>query len=241
MQFRVVRCLKLLNGTQTVVPNVLCSTSIRPHTHQPCSFQTVCPPQKYYKLTGNCSRICGGGYLTHKVVCRRYASDGSMVELDMQYCKNVTSPPMPPQTQACNIDVKCKPRYSVGAWGACSVTCNGGVQRRQVMCLREWFGSERAVPLSECEDELGPINATRHCHSGMACSKKYTWIPTSWSLVRYRWGMCMPAWIRLIGFHYSMKSRCFASWMLDLPGKGMLPILWKENVKVAATVFLRFI
>ncbi len=75
-----------------------------------------------------CSKACGGGTQTQVVSCRRTIDDVVVAD-------NLCSGPKPASTKDCNVQA-CPNAYNwnVGAYGACSKTCGGGVKTRIVVC-----------------------------------------------------------------------------------------------------------
>jgi LruC domain-containing protein len=77
---------------------------------------------------GGCSATCGTGVQTRSVWCVR--ADG--VTVADASCVDVR----PASSQACAAAVSCSYAWTPTAWSSCSTTCGGGVQSRNVTCVR---------------------------------------------------------------------------------------------------------
>ncbi|XP_059474389.1 protein madd-4 isoform X5 [Neocloeon triangulifer] len=85
--------------------------------------------------TTACSATCGGGVRMTKPVCKNRISKA---EEEDALC-NASQKPEPSQV-VCNPR-RCPPKYVVGEWGPCSVTCGGGTRYRPIFCAEEGNGS----------------------------------------------------------------------------------------------------
>uniref|UniRef100_S4RPH2 ADAM metallopeptidase with thrombospondin type 1 motif 7 n=1 Tax=Petromyzon marinus TaxID=7757 RepID=S4RPH2_PETMA len=120
---RVVQCVDAHKPGQALRPFHCHSRGYTPPTSLACNSYP-CPEWS----TGNwsqCSRECGGGWQHRSVTCppgHRCNDDGD------------GSPKPPPiALRPCNPQPCLE--WTVGRWGECSVSCDGGVQQRMVQCV----------------------------------------------------------------------------------------------------------
>ena len=143
------------NGTQR--RNVTCIGGSCPNSTKPVEYQPCYIGQCPEWVVGDwipCSRSCGGGFQIRMVYC-----DG---ETDSS-CESLIKPN---STRRCN-ELPC-PQWTVGHWGVCSKSCNGGVQTRNVSCTNSHVG--------ECPEQSKPI--TRQTCGALPCPQ---WIAGLWS------------------------------------------------------------
>ena len=102
---------------------------------------------------GLCSKPCGGGDKAQVVECRRVAD--KVVVADT-FCTGTK----PVSTQTCNASTCASPNtWTWGDFGACSKTCGGGVQIRNVVCQNQ---SGQTVADQQCSNLPKP-SATNAC------------------------------------------------------------------------------
>ncbi|KAL5481333.1 hypothetical protein EMCRGX_G021470 [Ephydatia muelleri] len=147
--------------------------------------QGDCPVTTYqYEVSdfGSCSATCGGGLQTRSFFCVQLVSrTGSITNKTVAnntLCllagrKSNTSVSLvrPCNTQAC-------PAWSVGSYGACSVTCGAGIQIRTVQC-RDSSGA--ILNDSACIGQVRPTD-TAPCQQPPC--------PFAWTFSA--WGPCTP-------------------------------------------------
>ncbi|KAL8184817.1 UNVERIFIED_CONTAM: hypothetical protein K2H54_029814 [Gekko kuhli] len=101
-----------------------------------------------------CSAECGSGTQRRDIICvTKLGSDFNVT--DASECGHLEKPP---SLQSCN-GATCKARWFSTAWGACSKTCVGGVQVREVQCLTQNKTLSRL-----CPPELKPAKK-RSCNN----------------------------------------------------------------------------
>ncbi|XP_056375728.1 ADAMTS-like protein 1 isoform X2 [Hyla sarda] len=81
-----------------------------------------------YEGFSECSESCGGGMQEAVVVCLNKQTRSTVVE---SLCVANRRPP--PLLKSCNMEA-CPPRWEVGNWSSCSLTCGVGLQTRDVFC-----------------------------------------------------------------------------------------------------------
>ena len=138
-QTRTATCQRTQNGITTAVTDFYCSG--KQATSQACGTAACPPPPAVttYSLTygtwGACSVSCGpGGSQTRAATC--VGSDGKTYPLSNCGCGSGTSTFLCPGSyQSCNTQVCPSYAWNNPAWGACSLSCGGGIQTRTVQCL----------------------------------------------------------------------------------------------------------
>ncbi|XP_069482074.1 ADAMTS-like protein 1 [Ambystoma mexicanum] len=81
-----------------------------------------------YEGFTECSETCGGGVQEAVVIC---LNKQTRETVDVNMC--VTSRRPPPLLKVCNLE-PCPPRWEIGRWSVCSLTCGVGLQTRDVFC-----------------------------------------------------------------------------------------------------------
>lgn len=81
-----------------------------------------------YEGFSECSESCGGGVQEAIVVCLNKQTGVAMGE---SLCVAIRRPP--PLLKTCNMEA-CPPRWEIGNWSSCSLTCGVGLQTRDVFC-----------------------------------------------------------------------------------------------------------
>ncbi|XP_063221793.1 papilin isoform X2 [Bacillus rossius redtenbacheri] len=120
-----------------------------------------------------CSTTCGGGHQLRNVTCAR-RRDLEVVEDKL--CNPVLEPE---RNKSCGTD-PCPPAWSLGEWGACSMSCGpGGTRSRQVFCEQVVAnGLPSIVDEQLCSESLGPRpSATEPCGEDVPCP---TWFVGPW-------------------------------------------------------------
>lgn len=152
---------KCLNANNTDNP--------RPETSRVCNTQRCV---KYSWSSGpwsECSKPCGAGLNNRTVAC---VGDDSQAYPDDK-CTNAGDKPS--STQDCNTDACITYDWKFGEWSDCSVTCGGGVKKRDVVC----FGSNN----QNAADSF--CNATTRPDNVQACNfdkcPVYDWVVGDYS------------------------------------------------------------
>ncbi|XP_044135279.1 A disintegrin and metalloproteinase with thrombospondin motifs 7-like isoform X1 [Bufo gargarizans] len=99
-----------------------------------------------YGSWSECSATCGTGVQRQLVHCVEKVA--GLVE--ERYCDSLTRPD--DRQRNCNEE-PCPPRWWVGEWQQCSITCGtGGVQKRTVLCIqRVGLDEQRALLPADCQ------------------------------------------------------------------------------------------
>ncbi|KAG4076388.1 hypothetical protein HA402_005831 [Bradysia odoriphaga] len=84
-----------------------------------------------------CSAACGAGerILNHRCVQRRVENNQTII-IDDSYCQPTAKPVV---YESCTGPCK-NARWAYDEWGQCSLSCNGGIQRRNIHCLSDSNG-----------------------------------------------------------------------------------------------------
>ncbi|XP_065405542.1 ADAMTS-like protein 1 isoform X3 [Chrysemys picta bellii] len=125
-----------------------------------------------YEGFTECSESCGGGVQEAVVTC---LNKQTREIADETLC--VTSRRPPQLLKACNLE-PCPPRWEIGKWSSCSLTCGVGLQTRDVFCSH----------LLSRETNETVILADELCHKPkpslvQACNRfdcPPSWYPTEW-------------------------------------------------------------
>uniref|UniRef100_A0AC35U444 Peptidase M12B domain-containing protein n=1 Tax=Rhabditophanes sp. KR3021 TaxID=114890 RepID=A0AC35U444_9BILA len=120
----------------------------------------------YPETWSPCSKSCGKGNKTRRVVCK----NASYAIVRDNLCDLGSKP-----AEISNCRVAACPRWKSTEWSPCSQTCGSGVQKRIVFCKK---GRREKVPDIECADLAKP-QETRKCKT-MECPA-YKWTVTPWS------------------------------------------------------------
>uniref|UniRef100_A0AAR5PUC8 Ig-like domain-containing protein n=1 Tax=Dendroctonus ponderosae TaxID=77166 RepID=A0AAR5PUC8_DENPD len=94
--------------------------------------------------TSLCSTTCGGGYKMSRPVCQNRVT-GDQVEEEL--CDDSQKPD--PSVVECHVH-NCPPKWFIGEWGSCSLSCGGGTRVRQVHCIEESNNTKLLVDESKC-------------------------------------------------------------------------------------------
>ncbi|XP_072244446.1 A disintegrin and metalloproteinase with thrombospondin motifs 13 isoform X2 [Leuresthes tenuis] len=116
---------------------------------------------KWAVSSSPCSVSCGSGVQKHVFVCVDETTNNHLQEHN---CK--VPPPTTPLHTTCQLS-PCPPRWDVGKFGTCSVSCGGGMRVRPVQCVQKHRSDVVKVPDSECSSDTAPHTAEKcnlqHC------------------------------------------------------------------------------
>ncbi|XP_075787629.1 ADAMTS-like protein 1 isoform X6 [Pelodiscus sinensis] len=195
-QVRLVKCQVILSFSQSVadLPIDECEgpkpASQRACYSGPCSGEVAeSSPEETELIPGGlqdfdelhdweyegfteCSESCGGGVQEAVVTC---LNKQTREIADETLC--VTSRRPPQLLRACNLEL-CPPRWEIGKWSSCSLTCGVGLQTRDVFCSH----------LLSRETNETIISADELCHKPkpslvQACNRfdcPPSWYSTEW-------------------------------------------------------------
>ncbi|XP_049536816.1 ADAMTS-like protein 1 [Anopheles darlingi] len=139
------------------VEESLCNASSRPEpTVVQCNTH-LCPPKWVTDDWRPCSKPCGGGIRERVVVCAE-ESNGSKNKVPDEACRGVR----PKNQEACNVQ-EC-PKWVVGEWSGCSVSCGSGIQVRSVECM-----DTNGHYSGQCEPSAKPVTG-QPCTTGIICN-----------------------------------------------------------------------
>ncbi|KAM9424342.1 ADAMTS-like protein 1 [Pholidichthys leucotaenia] len=130
---RTVVCTHQISpdSSNTVVLRDEDCPNTKPSPVQACN-RFDCPPMWDTHAWGQCSRSCGGGIHTRKVLCKQRLADGSNLELPNTFCPSKS----PTNQHPCGKQ-DCPPQWISTNWSQCSVTCGNGIQILQGICRRQ--------------------------------------------------------------------------------------------------------
>ncbi|XP_077454766.1 A disintegrin and metalloproteinase with thrombospondin motifs 16 isoform X1 [Stigmatopora argus] len=120
-------------------------------------------------IRSTCSTSCAGGQMNTKPACYK----DMRVQVTTSYCNPRSRPT--PGIIPCNTQ-PCPASWSMGAWGACSQSCGGGEQTRQVHCVQRSQTKNATIADSHCSQ---PTPARRQACSIHSCPP--AWTTSSWS------------------------------------------------------------
>ncbi|CAB4001536.1 A disintegrin and metallo ase with thrombospondin motifs 6 [Paramuricea clavata] len=171
---RKVKCYR--KDDMSIVGKRFCSSTLKPNEKKFC--YTSCPAEWFITHWKPCSKRCGRGIQTRKIICRRKKMDSWIVEDDSACVKQ--RPVVPVLARHCN-EIMCPPEYIPLAWSECSTSCDEGVSTRKLKCqIVNKKGISKYVPMRVCEQNGSPEpQTTRRCNHDIPCKDKalnYVWI-----------------------------------------------------------------
>ncbi|XP_015837335.1 protein madd-4 isoform X3 [Tribolium castaneum] len=116
-----------------------------------------------------CSVTCGGGYKMSRPLCQNRVTGE---EVEEELCNESQKPDS--TIVECNTH-NCPPKWHMGEWGPCSVSCGGGSRLRQVYCVEEANSTKIRVNDQKC---TGHKPWFQEACNRMDCP---AWIASSWS------------------------------------------------------------
>ncbi|KAM3877419.1 A disintegrin and metalloproteinase with thrombospondin motifs 7 [Diretmus argenteus] len=131
VQRQIVHCVERTSG---IVEEHFCDPSTRPDDKQASCNKELCPAIWWVGEWQKCSASCGSSGLAKRtVLCIQAVSVEEQRALQPTECKHMTKPDA---TSSCNTHIACPADWTAGSWSQCSLTCGGGVRRRNVTCSR---------------------------------------------------------------------------------------------------------
>uniref|UniRef100_A0A336JY65 CSON006040 protein n=1 Tax=Culicoides sonorensis TaxID=179676 RepID=A0A336JY65_CULSO len=115
---------------ESILAAKYCSRSVKPiDEEQLCNIDCEL---EWDTNKSECSERCGEGWRQVQVTCvQKYPHTGIYKKVDQSYCRHDTKPPLLEKCIGeCN-DVT----WDYGDWSACTASCEGGYQTRNVSCL----------------------------------------------------------------------------------------------------------
>uniref|UniRef100_A0A915DWN5 Peptidase M12B domain-containing protein n=1 Tax=Ditylenchus dipsaci TaxID=166011 RepID=A0A915DWN5_9BILA len=129
------RSIQCVDNSNRKLDNRFCDGISREPTETECN-RIPCPKWNF-GVWSECSRSCGGGIRVRHAQCQ----DASGKDLSPQQCP----PSEKLDREKCNEHL-CT-LWKFGAWSTCSVTCGGGVERRDARCVDQ---HDRVLEDSRC-------------------------------------------------------------------------------------------
>ncbi|XP_078579894.1 A disintegrin and metalloproteinase with thrombospondin motifs 20-like [Branchiostoma floridae x Branchiostoma japonicum] len=132
------------------------------------SYEYSLPTYTFHQTLGPCSKTCGYGMReVLNVSCYHNGLDEIVGD---SFCEDFGQERPSSDPISCfNMLVEtCKASWQVSNWSDCSRTCAGGIQNRNVTCMRasdDASGIVEQVPLYECIESDYP-SATKLCNTG---------------------------------------------------------------------------
>ena len=182
-QTRNIRCDCRVEGVVRQEEMSICqalTTGPIPATERPCN-DIPCPTYHYRVGSwGDCDSTCGAGQRRRSVQCIK--TQGPVVTVvSLQECIDNGAGQPEVDVESCNS--RC--RYQVFPYQECSVTCGGGIQTRDVFCIRTSDFGRESVALAECAND--PTNTEALPETEQACNEQECpclnprWQPSVWS------------------------------------------------------------
>ena len=173
-QTRRVTCQQtLINDVIITVEDSRCPQEAQPPAIQRCR-EVDCRPEWFADVFEPCSKSCGNGSQSRRVVCQQLQLTGKLVDVADGQCSDVP----PASSQFCSLS-PCPAVYRIGEWGQCSQSCSGGIQRRSVACEQiQATGNLIDVSLNLCVRDDGPLPAAQRECQVIDCPP--IWITSEW-------------------------------------------------------------
>ncbi|KAI3377426.1 hypothetical protein L3Q82_008615 [Scortum barcoo] len=150
VQRKIVHCVEKTTG---IVEEHFCDPVTRPDNNQTSCNKDPCPAIWWVGEWQKCSASCGSSGLTKRtVLCIQAVSVEEQKALQPSECEHI---PKPESLSSCNMHIPCPADWTTGSWSKCSLSCGGGVRRRNVTCSRN-----TAV---DCDPQKKP-NAVTTCN-----------------------------------------------------------------------------
>nr|XP_019955083.1 PREDICTED: A disintegrin and metalloproteinase with thrombospondin motifs 7 [Paralichthys olivaceus] len=131
VQRQIVHCVEKTTG---IVEEQFCDPSTRPDDNRTSCNKDPCPATWWVGEWQKCSASCGSSGLAKRtVLCIQAVSVEEQKALQPSECEHMSKPE---SLSSCNTDIPCPADWTAGSWSKCSLTCGGGLRRRNVTCSR---------------------------------------------------------------------------------------------------------
>ncbi|XP_042347431.1 A disintegrin and metalloproteinase with thrombospondin motifs 7 [Plectropomus leopardus] len=131
VQRQIVHCVEKTTG---IVEEHFCDPLTRPDNNQTSCQKDPCPAIWWVGEWQKCSASCGSsGQTKRTVLCIQAVSTEEQKALQPRECEHI---PKPESLSSCNTHIPCPADWTTGNWSKCSLTCGGGIRRRNVTCSR---------------------------------------------------------------------------------------------------------
>eukprot|EP00854_Cymbomonas_tetramitiformis_P002118 gene2118-2817_t len=173
--------------TFTLVDSGLC-VEVKPQLQESCNTLDCPSYEVSYGAWSDCSLTCGGGKQSRTLQCLEGGNVGTPVATATSSCEGATQAETDLlvaagdslglyQSQVCNEEACSENYWKYASWSRCNVTCGGGVQTREVVCVDSSGSPVDTYYESLCEAEQRPA-AQQICNSN-AC-ETYVWTTGTW-------------------------------------------------------------
>ncbi|KAM4602953.1 A disintegrin and metalloproteinase with thrombospondin motifs 7 [Polymixia lowei] len=131
VQRQVVHCVERISG---IVEEHFCDPLTRPDDKQASCNKELCPAIWWVGEWQKCSSSCGeSGQAKRTVLCIQAVGVEEQRALQPTECQHL---PKPESVSSCNTHIPCPADWTASIWSECSLTCGGGIRRRNVTCSR---------------------------------------------------------------------------------------------------------
>ncbi|XP_076803784.1 thrombospondin type-1 domain-containing protein 4-like isoform X2 [Clavelina lepadiformis] len=163
----IIRCVS--TESRAPVEDRYCDADSKPTVRKRRCNRQSCPAFYDVGPWSDCSRTCGYGRRTRKVVCKQQFPGNFTAVVSHKKCRGRARPR--PQ-ERCRMR-ECARWEVVGEWSQCSANCGSGTQTRMIACK---LGNGRVMPDGLCPAARRPT-PTKSCDAGPCLTG---WYVTDW-------------------------------------------------------------
>ncbi|XP_074642310.1 A disintegrin and metalloproteinase with thrombospondin motifs 6-like [Tubulanus polymorphus] len=168
IKYRHYACVR--EDDKTLSDESLCKSPKPTAKERRCNVKP-CRPQWALGEWSTCSKSCGGGITTRRVLCIKDIENRKHEVVENSTC----SEKAPLMVSVCNKK-RCPPQWITGHWSKCSKQCGQGTKTRFVLCLSK--DGKTFMPHSTCDPKLKPTKATS-CFTTKCIRPR--WVMGKWS------------------------------------------------------------
>uniref|UniRef100_A0A1I8ANC8 Ig-like domain-containing protein n=1 Tax=Steinernema glaseri TaxID=37863 RepID=A0A1I8ANC8_9BILA len=140
-QRAALKCIDVVRKIS--VPWTYCDAKQRPLDSSRACNTHPCPSDWEVGPFSPCSQSCGAGYRTRQVRCvQKIGGVVGNAESTLILSDDQCSVPSPHKQETCGY-YDCPPQWKTSEWSACSQSCDGGEQRRSVVCEQQMASGDR--------------------------------------------------------------------------------------------------